>query len=64
MEKEEYLNNQYENARKLRAFLENRMHGNIDMSEVFGNTGMIAAATTAYEQAISSASGIDRVSRL
>ena len=64
MEKEEYLNNQYENARKLRAFLENRMHGNIDMSEVFGNTGMIAAATIAYEQAISSASGIDRVSRL
>lgn len=64
MEKEEYLNNQYENARKLRSFLENRMHGNIDMSEVFGNTGMIAAATTAYEQAISSASGIDRVSRL
>ncbi len=64
MEKEEYLNNQYENARKLRAFLENRMRGNIDMSEVFGNAGVIAAATTAYEQAISSASGIDRVSRL
>lgn len=50
---EEYLNNQYENARKLRAFLENRMRGTIDMSEVFGNTGVIAAATTAYEQAIS-----------
>lgn len=61
MEKEEYLNNQYENARKLRAFLENRMRGNIDISEIFGNTGVIAAATTAYEQAISSASGIDRV---
>lgn len=64
MAKEEYLNNQYENARKLRAFLENRMRGTIEMSEVFGNTGVIAAATTAYEQAISSASGIDRVSRL
>lgn len=64
MAKEEYLNNQYENARKLRTFLENRMQGTIDMSAVFGNTGVIAAATTVYEQAISSASGIDRVSRL
>jgi len=64
MAKEEYLNNQYENARKLRAFLENRMRGTIEMSEVFGNVGVIAAATTAYEQTISSASSIDRVSRL
>lgn len=64
MAKEEYLNNQYENARKLRAFLESRMRGAMDMSGVFGNTSVIVAATTAYEQTISSASSIDRVSRL
>ena len=57
---EEYLNNQFENARRLRAFLESRMQGAMDMSGTFGNAGVLAAATTAYEQT----SSMDSVNKL
>ena len=57
---EEYLNNQFENARRLRAFLESRVQGAMDMSGTFGNAGVLAAATTAYEQT----SSMDSVNKL
>lgn len=50
--KEEYLNSQYENARRLRSFLESRMHGTMDMPGVLENAGVATVATSAYEKTI------------
>ena len=50
---EEYLNSQFENAQRLRAFLESRMQGAMDMSSALGNVGVVATETTAYEKTIS-----------
>lgn len=61
---EEYLNSQFENAQRLRAFLESRMQGVMDVSGAYGNAGIVAAATTAYEQTISQTSSMAGVDRL
>lgn len=62
--KEEYLNNQYENARRLRTFLDNRMHGTMGMPGVLENAGVATVATSAYEKTInlmSSMIGADKL---
>ncbi|MBQ7919473.1 MAG: hypothetical protein IJ324_05990, partial [Lachnospiraceae bacterium] len=61
---EEYLNSQFENAQRFRAFLESRMQGVMNMSGTFGNAGVLAAATTAYEQTISQTSSMTGVDKL
>lgn len=57
---EEYLNSQFENSQRLRAFLESRMMKGIEMSGALENVGVSAMATTAYEKTIRLTSGMDR----
>ena len=61
---EEYLNSQFENAQRLRAFLESRMQGAMDMSSVLENAGVAAMATTAYEKTISLTSSMAGADKL
>ena len=61
---EEYLNSQFENAQRLRAFLESRMQGAMDMSSALGNVGVVATATTAYEKTISLTSSMAGADKL
>ena len=61
---EEYLNSQFENSQRLRAFLESRMMKGIEMSDALENVGVSAMATTAYEKTIrltSSMAGADKL---
>ena len=61
---EEYLNSQFENSQRLRAFLESRMMKGIEMSGSLENVGVSAMATTAYEKTIrltSSMAGVDKL---
>ena len=61
---EEYLNSQFENSQRLRAFLESRMMKGIEMSGALENVGVSAMATTAYEKTIrltSSMAGADKL---
>lgn len=57
---EEYLNRQFENSQRLRAFLESRMMKGIEMSGSLENVGVSAMATTAYEKTIRLTSGMDK----
>lgn len=57
---EEYLNRQFENSQRLRAFLESRMMKGIEMSGALENVGVSAMATTAYEKTIRLTSGMDK----
>lgn len=50
---EEYLNSQFENAHRLRAFLESRVQGAMELTSVLENAGVVATATTAYEKTMS-----------
>ena len=58
--KEEYLNNQFENSQRLRAFLESRMQERMERLGVLENAGVVAMVTTAYEKTISLTSGMDK----
>lgn len=61
---EEYLNSQFKNSQRLRAFLESRMQEGMEMSGVLENAGVVAMATTAYEKTISltsSMAGMDKL---
>ena len=61
---EEYLNRQFENTQRLRAFLESRMQGAMDMSSALGNVGVVVTATTAYEKTISLTSSMEDADKL
>ena len=61
---EEYLNSQFENVQRLRAFLESRMQGAMDMPSVLENAGVAAMATTAYEKTISLTSSMAGADKL
>lgn len=61
---EEYLNSQFENAQRFRAFLESRIQGAMDMSGSLGNAGVAAVAATAYEKTISLTSSMAGADKL
>ena len=61
---EEYLNSQFENAQRLRAFLESRIQGAMNMSGSLGNAGVAAVAATAYEKTISLTSSMAGADKL